>query len=181
VARRRFLLQVRTTDLDWLQHVNNSVYGDYLQEARVDLLSTWRGAGLTHPELSMVVANLEITYRRSIHFRPEPVAIDTWTEKVGRTSYTLAHEIREPGSDVVYAVARSVMVLVDKATERPTPLGDELRDALEAWTDDATTGDATTQDGTAQDGTAQDGTTKDPTTKDPTTKSPTTEDGAIAP
>jgi len=139
VARRRFLLQVRTTDLDWLQHVNNSIYGDYLQEARVDLLSSWRSTPLTHPELSMVVANLEITYKRSVHFRPEPIAIDTWTEKVGRTSYTLAHEIREPDADIVYAVARSVMVLVDKATERPTPLGEELRTHLLSATDDAAT------------------------------------------
>jgi acyl-CoA thioester hydrolase len=137
MARRRFLLQVRSTDLDWLQHVNNSVYADYLQEARVDLLAMWRGSQLVHPELSMVVANLEITFKRSIHFRPEPIAIDTWTEKVGRTSYTLAHEIGEPDSDVVYVVARSVMVLVDKATERPTPLGDELRAHLELWTDDS--------------------------------------------
>ena len=149
MPRRRFLLQVRTTDLDWLQHVNNSVYGDYLQEARVDLLSTWRGdssssTALSHPELSMVVANLEITYKRSVHFRPDPIAIDTWTERVGRTSYTLAHEIREPDSDVVYVVARSVMVLVDKATERPTPLGDELRGHLEAWLDDVHASDDTT-------------------------------------
>jgi acyl-CoA thioester hydrolase len=137
MARRRYLLQLRTTDLDWLQHVNNSVYGDYLQEARVDLLSTWRGAALSHPELSMVVASLEITYRRSLHFRASPVAIDTWTEKVGRTSYTLGHEIREPEGDVLYVVARSVMVLVDKATERPTPLSDELREHLLSLTDDA--------------------------------------------
>ena len=135
MARRRYLLQVRTTDLDWLQHVNNSVYGDYLQEARVDLLSGWRGSDLSHPELSMVVASLEIAYRRSLHFRAAPVAIDTWTEKVGRTSYTLGHEIREPDGDVVYATSRSVMVLIDKASERPTPLSDDLRDYLSTWTD----------------------------------------------
>jgi acyl-CoA thioester hydrolase len=136
MARRRYLLQVRTTDLDWLQHVNNSVYGDYLQEARVDLLSGVRGSELSHPELSMVVASLEVAYRRSLHFRPQPVAIDTWTEKVGRTSYTLGHEIREPAADVVYATARSVMVLVDKASERPTPLPDDLRDYLMSWSDE---------------------------------------------
>jgi acyl-CoA thioester hydrolase len=130
VARTRFLLQVRSTDLDWLQHVNNSVYGDYLQEARVDLLTSWRGALLSHPELSMVVAALEITYRRSLHYRREPVAIDTWAEQVGRTSYTLAHEIREPEGDTLYVVARSVMVQVDKATERPSPLDDDLRQYL---------------------------------------------------
>ena len=51
MPRRRYLLQVRTTDLDWLQHVNNTTYADYLQEARVDLLTQWRGAVLSHPEL----------------------------------------------------------------------------------------------------------------------------------
>ena len=136
MARRRYLLQLRTTDLDWLQHVNNSVYADYLQEARVDLLTMWRGARLSHPELSMVVASLQIDYRRSLHFRPEPIAIDTWTEAVGRTSCTLAHEIREPESDVVYATARSVVVQVDKASELPTPLDDSLREHLLSLTDD---------------------------------------------
>lgn len=138
MPRRRHLLQLRTTDLDWLGHVNNSVYGDYLQEARVDLLSGWRGAALSHPELSMVVASLEITYKRSLRFRPELVAIDTWAEKVGRTSYTLAHEIREPEGDVLYVAARSVMVQVDKATERPSPLDPDLRAHLLTLSDDAT-------------------------------------------
>lgn len=136
MARRRYLLQLRTTDLDWLQHVNNSVYGDYLQESRVDLLSAWRGAVLTHPELSMVVASLEIAYRDQLRFRREPVAVDTWVEKVGRTSYTLRHEVREPDSDVVYVTARSVMVQVDKATGRPSPVDEELREVLLGYADE---------------------------------------------
>ena len=136
MSRRRYLLQVRTTDLDWLQHVNNTTYADYLQEARVDLLLLWRGAVLSHPELSMVVRSLEISYERSLHYRPEPIAIDTWAEKVGTTSYTLAHEIREPEGDLVYTRARSVMVQVDKATERPSPLDPDLRAHLQSLTDD---------------------------------------------
>jgi acyl-CoA thioesterase FadM len=55
---------------------------------------------------------------------------------VGRTSYTLGHEIREPDGDVVYATARSVMVLIDKQSERPTPLSDDLRAYLEAGADE---------------------------------------------
>jgi len=136
MPRRRYLLQVRSTDLDWLQHVNNTTYADYLQEARVDLLTTWRGSVLSHPELSMVVRALEISYERSLHFRAEPIAIDTWTEKVGTTSYTLAHEVREPEGDLVYARARSVMVQIDKASERPAPLEPGLREHLESLVDD---------------------------------------------
>jgi acyl-CoA thioester hydrolase len=137
MPRRRYLLQVRSTDLDWLQHVNNTTFADYLQEARVDLLTMWRGAQLSHPELSMVVRSLEISFDRPLHYRPEPIAIDTWTEKVGTTSYTLGHEIREPEGEVVYARARSVMVQIDKATERPSPLDEDLRVHLQSLTDDS--------------------------------------------
>ena len=135
MARRRYLLQTRSTDLDWLSHVNNVVYGEYLQEARVDVLTQWRD-GLTHPELSMVVAKQEIEYRRPLHFRPEPVAIDSWIERVGTTSYTFVQEIREPEGDVLYARGRCVVVQVDNASERPAALSDPLREHLLTYADE---------------------------------------------
>jgi acyl-CoA thioester hydrolase len=135
MARRRFLLQTRTTDLDWLGHVNNVVYGEYLQEARVDVIAQWRG-GVDHAEHSTVVAKQEIVYRRPLHFRPEPVAVDSWVDRVGTTSYTFTQEIREPEGDLLYARGTCVMVLVDKVTERPTPLPVALREHLLAYSDE---------------------------------------------
>jgi acyl-CoA thioester hydrolase len=136
VARRRYLLQTRSTDLDWLGHVNNVVYGEYLQEARVDLITQWRGALDTHAELSMVVAKQEIVYVRPLHFRPQPVAVDSWIEHVGTTSYTFAQEVREPEGDVLYARGSCVIVQMDKATERSSPLSQELRAHLLTFGDD---------------------------------------------
>jgi acyl-CoA thioester hydrolase len=135
VARHRHVLQTRTTDLDWLGHVNNVVYLGYLQEARMDVIMQWRG-GLRHPTQDTVVARVECDYTAVLEHRPEPFVVETWTERLGRTSYTFAHEIRDVDGPVVYARGRSVLVQVDKATLKPVELDDSLRAFLAGFTDD---------------------------------------------
>ncbi len=134
MARHRFLFRTRTSDLDWLGHVNNVVYGAYLQEARMDIILRWRG-GLRHATQDTVVARVEIDYREILNHSDEPVAVDTWVERIGTTSYTFAHEIRDPESEVVYARGRSVLVQVDNATMKPTPVDDSLRAYLAEFAD----------------------------------------------
>ena len=57
---------MRWADLDMLGHVNNVVYVDYLQEARVDMLRTHapdsRADDLAE---GVVVVRHEVTYRRA--------------------------------------------------------------------------------------------------------------------
>lgn len=130
----RFLLRTRTADLDWLGHVNNVVYGAYLQEARMDVIMQWRG-GLRHPTQDTVVARVEIDYREILNHRPEPVAVDTTVERIGTTSYAFLHEVLDPDSGTVYARGRSVLVQVDNATMKPTAVDASLRAFLAQFAD----------------------------------------------
>ena len=137
MARRRFLLHLRTHDLDWLGHVNNAAYAEYLQEARVDLNLDFRGGHLSMTDLATVVAAIEIQYKKQLQFSPVPIAIDTWVERIGHTSYTLRHEVRSADTEDVYATARSVMVQVEKETGRPSNVGDPFRLYLEQFVEPA--------------------------------------------
>ncbi len=81
----------RWADLDLLGHVNNVVYADYLQEARVDLMRRVfphreRGEGI-------VVVRHTLDYRSSLGFRFRPVTVETWVTEVRAASFTLAYEI----------------------------------------------------------------------------------------
>jgi len=138
VPAHRFLFRTRTADLDWLGHVNNVVYGAYLQEARMDVIMQWRG-GLRHPTQDTVVARVEIDYREILNHRPGPVAVDTTVERIGTTSYTFAHAVLDPGSGTVYARGRSVLVQVDNTTMKPTPVDESLRAFLGQFADGAAT------------------------------------------
>ncbi|MFN8169214.1 MAG: thioesterase family protein [Candidatus Nanopelagicales bacterium] len=135
MARHRYRVQLRWSDMDALRHVNNVQFLRFLEDARVQMMVEAGRRGF-ESELHVVVVRHEIDYRRPLLFRTEPVVVDTWVTHVGRTSYAVAYEIREEHDDVVYATASTVMVCVDARDGRPQPLDEQLRTALEQFGDD---------------------------------------------
>ncbi len=117
----------RFSDLDVLGHVNNVVFHDYLQEARVAML---RDLSLVHTDtFSQVVAEQRIRHRKPLLLAPEPVIIETWLARLGNSSYTIEYRILDEHGDLV-ADASTVMAVVDATTGRPTRIPERLREAL---------------------------------------------------
>ncbi len=117
-------IQVRFSDLDVYGHVNNVLYLEYFQEARIQLLARARAKG-GQDTLSLVVAQTDVDYKRPILLRPEPYLCRTWVSRVGNTSLTFDSLILD-GAQVL-ASARVVGVCLDSATGRPTPVPAGLR------------------------------------------------------
>ena len=65
---------MRWADLDQLGHVNNVVYVDYLQEARVDMLRA-HGRGPRALADGLVVVRHEVTYLKPLIFDFRPVSV----------------------------------------------------------------------------------------------------------
>src|SRR5688500_8259228 len=91
---------MRWADLDLLGHVNNVVYVDYLQEARVDMMRSHgpelreqkddqSGDGLVE---GVVVVRHEVTYREPLSFRFRPISIECWVTEIRAASFTMAYE-----------------------------------------------------------------------------------------
>src|SRR4051812_46990194 len=115
-------LQMRFADTDALGHVNNVAYAAYAETGRVDFLNRL-GKSLT----SLILANITIDYRRQVQYG-EPLRIDTWVEKLGRTSITLGQTLF--ATDQPSAEVRSVVVHFDYSTNKPMELTDKIREAL---------------------------------------------------
>lgn len=121
----------RFSDLDPLGHVNNVVFHDYLQEARMGLV---RDIGLVrNDDFAQVVVKQEITHRKPLLLAPEPILIDTWVARLGNSSYTLAYRIRDEVGEIA-AEASSVMAIVDPGSGRPIRMSPELRSLLRQLT-----------------------------------------------
>ncbi|GAB3768903.1 acyl-CoA thioester hydrolase [Nocardioides ginsengisegetis] len=127
---------MRWADMDLLGHVNNVVYVDYLQEARVDMLRT-HGPAATSAELTdgVVVVRHEVTYRAPLTFRFAPVRIECWVTEIRAASFTMAYEIFHEDPEVeggrrVYLRATTLLTPYVFATERPRRLTDVERDTL---------------------------------------------------
>lgn len=120
--------QVRFSDVDVYRHVNNVVYFEYFQEARIRLFDRlWHGLGDGHPP-PVVVARIDVDYAVPILFRPEPYDTWSWVAEVGSTSLTVEGEICD--GETVLSRARVVLVFVDPATGRPAPPGEDYRERL---------------------------------------------------
>lgn len=133
--------QIRFGDIDSYDHVNNVVFLQYLEDARVQLTyAELPGGGtfqdLVGPDLFTLVGRNEIEYLAPISFRTAPIFVNIWITNVGGSSFDFGYTVTESDTSVVYAQAATSMVLVSRSTGRPVRLTDSQRAALEAWRGD---------------------------------------------
>jgi acyl-CoA thioester hydrolase len=124
-----FVTQVyrRFSDLDPLGHVNNVVYLDYLQEARLRALMQIDYADIL--KSSQVMAHQSIEFRRPILYSTDPLTIKVTISSVGNASYRMKYRIYNELGELV-AEAESVMVCFDN--DKAVSIPDKLRSALQS-------------------------------------------------
>lgn len=118
---------VRWVDLDFLGHVNNAVFLNYLEEARDRLLEGCLGEAFAN----VVIARIEIDYRHEIAKGVTRVQVSAAVESIGTSSITTVEQIRLP-EGTLCSQSRTVNVVraVDGSGGRA--LSDVERAALEA-------------------------------------------------
>jgi acyl-CoA thioester hydrolase len=120
--------------MDSLGHVNNVVYVDYLQEARVDMLRVHAPAqGGEELAEGVVVVRHEVEFVRPLVFRPEPVRVESWVTQIRVATFTMAYEVLDAlpdGERRVYLRASSVLTPYVFSQERPRRITAEERDVL---------------------------------------------------
>jgi YbgC/YbaW family acyl-CoA thioester hydrolase len=122
----RVPLSVRWRDLDAFNHVNNSKYLSYLEEARLRWMLTVPGMGLDE-HVAPVVAASNLNYRRPIGW-PGEVVVELSVERLGSSSLTIGHRIVDTGDGgIVYCDGNVVMVWIDRESGRAAPLPDSVR------------------------------------------------------
>jgi len=130
---------MRWADLDLLGHVNNVVYVDYLQEARVDMLRTHGPAPTGELAEGVVVVRHEVSYLAPLSFGFEPVTIESWVTEIRAATFTVAYEIfhERDGVRHVYARASTVLTPYVFADERPRRLTAAERETLAVFLEPA--------------------------------------------
>lgn len=136
----RHEVEIRLADTDAMGHVNNARYLTYVEIARVAYYERVTGnplpIGAHGAEEGMILAEIRMTYR-SPAFYGETLAVETRVERIGRSSFGMVHRITAPesryGPARLIAVADSVLVSYDYTEERPIPVPEEWRVAMEAF------------------------------------------------
>ena len=126
----RMPIALRWRDLDAFNHVNNSNFMTYLEEARIRWFESLDEEWVTE-ETAPLLAAVQMNYRVPIPY-PAEVMVELFTDRIGNSSVTIGHRIASNDGSVLYADGHVVMVWIDRASGRPTPLPDSVRRAASA-------------------------------------------------
>jgi acyl-CoA thioester hydrolase len=98
-------IEVRFVDIDVMGHVNNAVYLNYFEQARMHFFAHYFG---------ILLARNEIDYKEPTLLNDD-VHIETWIAKVGTKSLELEYEVYVPEGESrrVKAKGKSVLVCFD--------------------------------------------------------------------
>ncbi|HLR77798.1 MAG TPA: thioesterase family protein [Burkholderiaceae bacterium] len=113
------VMPVRWGDLDALNHVNNTIYFRYLEEARIQLFSQ---AGMVIGENRLfLLAHASCDFLQPLLY-PSTIVVRQILTRVGRTSLHFDTMIAcRDNPEVVYAKGKNVVVGADPGTGRPVP------------------------------------------------------------
>ncbi|MEO7051205.1 MAG: thioesterase family protein [Rhodanobacter sp.] len=125
-------LSVRWRDLDAFNHVNNSNFLTYLEEARLQWLQHVRD--WFHEDAMPVLAASDLQYRRPIAW-PATLHIELRCTRLGGSSITIAHRIVDAAdANCLYSDGHVVMVWMNPASGKSATLPDSIRVAAQSAT-----------------------------------------------
>jgi acyl-CoA thioester hydrolase len=118
--------RVRFRDVDAMGHVNNAVFASYVEQARIEYLSSM---GLLDGPLymGMILARLELDFLAPGQPQGE-VEIGVRVTRSGNKSFELEYELQQDGSAI--ARANTVLVAYDYERSQSMPLPDAWREQL---------------------------------------------------
>jgi acyl-CoA thioester hydrolase len=125
----RMPVALRWRDLDAFNHVNNSNFLTYLEEARIRWFASWNGEWV-NAEMAPLLAAVQLNYRMPIPY-PSEVVVELFADRLGSSSVTIGHRIVSEDGATLYCDGHVVVVWIDRASGRPIALPETVRNAMQ--------------------------------------------------
>lgn len=129
-------IPLRWTDQDAYRHLNHARAVTVLEEARIALFFE-RAAldGQGGFALGLLVAELNVRYRRQVPYRLRPLRVAMTVDEVRAASFRIRYELHDgPGeADPVAIEAHTLMAIYDLDAGRPRRLDETERAFLARW------------------------------------------------
>ncbi|MDH4473386.1 MAG: thioesterase family protein [Fluviicola sp.] len=120
-------LKVRFSDCDMMQHVNNAVYLNYFEEARIHYFRQILGIDWDWKREGILLRKNELEYLKPV-FLHDPVEITVYLKHLGDKSFTLTYEVRV--NQDLRTTGTSVLVCFDSQVMRSITIPAKMREGL---------------------------------------------------
>jgi acyl-CoA thioester hydrolase len=123
---------VRWGDMDAMGHVNNIIYFQYLESARIgyfEMLMGWTGRDEGGGRQGPVVVSQTFNYRRQVYY-PADLEVGVCCREIRNRSFVLEYAIFRKGTDELVGDGTSAAVWLDYDSNKAVAIRSELRQAF---------------------------------------------------
>lgn len=124
-------VQIRFNDIDMFGHLNNTVYFEYADLAKMLYFNQFTDGRFTPDNIGLVVANVNATFYHPTHI-DDTVTVLTAVLSIGESSLALEQRIVDDTGQVKCIVS-TIMVSFDPNTEKSAPVTDEWRSKISTY------------------------------------------------
>ncbi len=126
-------IYIRYADIDTMGHVNNAVYLQYFEQARIEWFNQTIGSEWHWDSAGIVLARIEIDYKQPLLLYDNAI-VETSVENIGTKSFTLCYRVikKQNDLDVLVASGKSILVCFDNKTKTTKSIPDEWRERFSA-------------------------------------------------
>jgi acyl-CoA thioester hydrolase len=130
---------VQWGDQDAFGHVNNVVYFRWMESARIEYFRRSGLGAIDNTGIGPILATIKCDFRRQLKY-PDALLITGSILSIGRTSMKMAHRVYSQTQQAIAAEGDSVLVFFDYRSQRPIPVPDNVRAAIDAFEGRGTSG-----------------------------------------
>ncbi len=126
---------VRWGDMDAMGHVNNIIYLQYLESARIgyfETLAGWDGRTESGMRQGPVVVSQTFNYRRQVYY-PAEFEVGVRCQEIRNRSFVLAYAIFRKGTDELVGDGSSVTVWLDYDANKAVEIPPSLREVFTTY------------------------------------------------
>lgn len=124
-------IQIRFSDIDSMGHVNNAVYLNYFEYARMMYINELVGKDWDWINKGMLLANNNVDYLKPVVLN-DKVEIDTCCVKIGNKSFILEYNlyVQRNGERIKCTTGTSTLVSFNYTENKTIPVPDEFKQAM---------------------------------------------------
>ncbi|MDR2834668.1 MAG: thioesterase family protein [Bacteroidales bacterium] len=111
--KHKVKIQIRFSDIDAVNHVNNSIISQYYDVGRINYFQEILGEKFDWSDVLAVVVNTENNYYHSINQR-DNIFVETKLEKFGLKSMTMFQQIVEENTNIIKSTCKTILAGYDK-------------------------------------------------------------------
>ena len=113
-------------DMDAFEHVNNTVYFRYFEDARMEFfLRLGVMAHLKETQVGPILASTRCDFRAPLSF-PDNVVVGAWIDQIAEKRFTMHYRVHSVGQQCLVAEGEGLVVFYDYENKKSSPVPEHI-------------------------------------------------------